>query len=186
MLFLQVYEFIMKPFCSAEWWTIISWWSKFHFQIFLLPEPKVSIFSVSEYQCSPLCKVWWSKANNHWKVTYSNLGLFLSKIHKQHSTRELQFSFQEMFNNVNQSSQSTDCAAENSKPQFMSSLGNAILNEASKSKLLLEGRPIGSSAIKMLCDLLLSASGLWQHVVAMNVRAKVRAPMHNWSIWFQG
>ena len=51
----------MKPFCSAEWWTLIFQWSKFHFQIFLLPKPKVSIYSVLEYWCLPLWKVWWSK-----------------------------------------------------------------------------------------------------------------------------
>ena len=42
----------------------------------------------------------------------------------------------------------------------MSSLVNAILCEAKKSKLLSKERPIGSSTIKMLCDLLLSASCL--------------------------
>ena len=39
----------IKPFRSAEWWTLISQWSKFDFPIFLLPKPKVSIYSVSVY-----------------------------------------------------------------------------------------------------------------------------------------
>ena len=46
--------------------------------------------------------------------------------------------------------------------------------------------PIGSRAIKMLGNLLLRARGLAQHVAAANARAKLRARMHNWSIWCQG
>ena len=36
--------------------------------IFFLPKPKVSIYSVSVYSCSPLCSVWWSTANNWGKA----------------------------------------------------------------------------------------------------------------------
>ena len=37
----------MKTFLSAECWTCISQWPKFCFPIFLLPNPEVSIYSVS-------------------------------------------------------------------------------------------------------------------------------------------
>ena len=39
----------MKRFHSAEWWTLISQWSKFHFPIFLLPKPKVSVSILFQY-----------------------------------------------------------------------------------------------------------------------------------------
>ena len=54
----------VKQLCSAKWWTFISQRSKFHFPIFLLSKRKVLIYSVSVYHCLPLCKVWWTKANN--------------------------------------------------------------------------------------------------------------------------
>ena len=61
-----------------------------------LPKPKVSINSVSVYWCSPLCKVWWSKANDHGKVT----DLFLSKAQKQDSTRFFHKEFGFLWSNV--------------------------------------------------------------------------------------
>ena len=60
-----------------------------------------------------------SKANHRRKATSLNLDLFLSKAQKQHSIRKLRFSSDQMFINVNRSSWSTDCAAENSKPRVM-------------------------------------------------------------------
>ena len=96
----QVYTY-MKLFRSAKWWTFISQWSKFHFSICPLPKHKISICSVSVHQCSPLCKVWWSKANDRREVTSRSsnllLDLFLRKKQKQHSTWKLLFSFHQMF-----------------------------------------------------------------------------------------
>ena len=158
----------MKPFC----WTCISQWLKFHFLKFLLPKHKVLIYSVSVYYCLPLCKVWWSKANDPQKVTSSNLELFLSKAQKQLSTWKLRLFSYQMFHNVSRSSWSTDCEEENSKPQlgklwgFRASVGtdqakfekilisrvillgylrflvSNIRCEAKKSKPLREERPI--------------------------------------------
>ena len=87
----------LKPFCSAEWWTCIFQWSKFHFPIFQLPKPNELIYSDSVYQCLPLCKVWWSK-EEYWPLsTSSNLDLILSKVQKQYSSKKLWFSFYRMF-----------------------------------------------------------------------------------------
>ena len=100
------------------------------------------------------------------------------------------------FINVNRSSGSTDCAAENSKLElcigtnvgtnqakiekmsisraiwleFLRSLVRAIRCEANKINLLLVERPIGSRAIKMLSDLLLRARGPALHAAAANAR----------------
>ena len=114
----------MKPFRPAEWWTFISQWLKFHFQMFLPPNLKVSIYSLSAYLCIPLCKVWWSKANNWRKATSSILTCFwaLSKVQKQDPQEKLgncDFISIKSFITVSWSSESTDCAAENSKPQVM-------------------------------------------------------------------
>ena len=67
---------------------------------------------------------------------------------------------------------------------FLRSLVCAIRCEANKSKRRREERPIGSR--KMLRDLRRRARDLAQHVAVANAHAKVRARMHNWSIWCQG
>ena len=92
----------MNPFRSAEWWTCIFQWSKFHFPIFLLSKPRVwvsiHLFQYTNvYLCAKVRHLWWSKANDWRKATSSNMDLFLSKAQKQHSTRKLQFSFDQMF-----------------------------------------------------------------------------------------
>ena len=98
----------MKPLHSAEWWTFISVY-------FFSQNPKCRfiLFQYTDvHLCAQLSKVWLSKANNRRKATSSNFDLFLSKAQKQHSTRKLHFSFDQMFY---KSSRSTDCAAKNLK-----------------------------------------------------------------------
>ena len=118
------------------------------------------------------------------------------------------FLYTKCFINVNRSSWSTDCAAQNSKPrvllrdqhgdqpskiekisisrairlEFLRSLVSAIRCEANKINRRREERPIGSRAVKMLRDLRRRARGPARHVAAANARAEVRARMHNWSI----
>ena len=67
---------------------------------------------------------------------------------------------------------------------FLRYLVSIIRYEANKSNRRREERPMGSRAVKMLRDLRRHARGLAQHVV--NVRAEVRAGMHNcqWLIWY--
>ena len=66
--------------------------------------------------------------------------------------------------------------------EFLRSLVSAIRYKANKIIRRREERPIGSRAVKMLRDLRLCARGLAHHVAAANVRAEMRARMHNWSI----
>ena len=147
------------------------------------------------------------KANNRRKATSSNFYLFLSKAQKQDSTWKLRFSFGQIIHNVNRSSCSTDCAAEDSKPRvmlqdqlgdhplaskiekisisrairlrFLRSPVSAIQCKAIKSNRRREEGLIGSRALKMLRDLRWRARGLAHHAAAANARAEVRARMHN-------
>ena len=54
--------------------------------------------------------------------------------------------------------------------EFLRSLVSAIRCEANKINWLLEERPIGSRAVKMLGGLLLLSRGLAHHVAAANAR----------------
>ena len=56
-----VKDVYVKPFCSADWWTCISQWSKFYFLVFLLSKPKGSIYSVSDLHDQQI--VWWKTQN---------------------------------------------------------------------------------------------------------------------------
>ena len=89
---LYVYETI----CSAECWTFISQWSKFHFPIFLLPKPKVLIFSVSlcakfgdlkptidEKQRPQILACFWERCSNNIPQGYCD---FLSTKYFKNST----------------------------------------------------------------------------------------------------
>ena len=98
----------MKQFRSAEWWTLISQWSKFHFLIFLLPNLKVLFQYTNVFLCAkfgdlkPMInetqrpQIWtcfWARCRN--KIPQGNCDFISTKC----------------FINVNQSSWSTDCAA---------------------------------------------------------------------------
>ena len=168
------------------------------------------------YKVSPLCQVWWSKANDQRKSMSSNLDLFLSKEQKQDSRRKLQFFFlpnvSKMF--IDHRDQQIVCRkARNFELCFgtnagtnqakiekiwispaiwlwiLRSLASATRCEANKNIQLREERPIGSYAVKMMRDLrrrAVSRTDDAQHVAAANARAEGRAGLHNWSIWCQG
>ena len=196
----------MKPLHSAEWWTFISVY-------FFSQNPKCRfiLFQYTDvHLCAQLSKVWLSKANNRRKATSSNFDLFLSKAQKQHSTRKLHFSFDQMFY---KSSRSTDCAAKNLKTRvhcyatgstwgltkrnlkkisifrairlcFLRSLVSAIRSKLIRAPGGAKRDPLARTPSKCwgTCG---GARGFAQHVAAANARAEVRARMHDGSIWCQ-
>ena len=113
-----------EPFSSAEWRTLISQWSKFHFPIFPVPKPKcwfilfhyTDVLNCIVFLCAKFGdlkpridekrrpQIWtcfWARRRN--KIPQGNCDFLSTKC----------------FINVNRSSRSTDCAAENSKPRIM-------------------------------------------------------------------
>ena len=127
-IFTCIWKLIMKPFWSRDlqsgelsfpngWkFCLGNWKLELHFQIFLLPKPKVcfSILMFIVHLCakfadsSLLALESNSKANNWWTATSINSG-----------KENCDFLSTKCLINVDWSLQSTDCAVENLKPQVM-------------------------------------------------------------------
>ena len=118
MLSFHVYM-SMKPFHSAEWWTFIFLWLKFHFPVFLLPKTKASIYSVSVYFLYLCARFgdWKPTIYEKWRPQIRTC--FWARCRNKIPHGNCDFLSTKCFINVNQSSCSTDCAAEDSKPRVM-------------------------------------------------------------------
>ena len=109
----------MKPFRSAEWWTYFPQWSKFHFPIFLLPNPNCQ-FVLFQYT-----NVYLGAKFGNLKPTIDEKRrpqiwtCFWARHRRNIAQGNCNFLSTKCFINVNRSPQSTDCAAKNSIHRVM-------------------------------------------------------------------